>query len=160
MNWALKYEHFRLKLFELESLQQNFCGLERPRMKLALVFPPLADATQPYASLPALAAFLRERGNHVVTVHDMNLGFTLALWTPERLKAAESRILDRLREIESETRPSTPVVEEYAALMTACLKAPLVAEADRGSGCRLEAAGDPRGIRTDEDTLSLLGRRN
>jgi hypothetical protein len=23
MNWALKYEHFRLKLFELESLHQN-----------------------------------------------------------------------------------------------------------------------------------------
>ena len=23
MNWALNYEHFRLKLFELESLHQN-----------------------------------------------------------------------------------------------------------------------------------------
>ena len=97
-------------------------------MKLALVFPPLADATQPYASLPALAAFLRERGNHIVSVHDVNLGFSLALWTPERLKDAESRILERLHEIEAETSPSIALLEEHTALMTASLKTPLVRE--------------------------------
>jgi len=30
MNWALNYEHFRLKLFELESLHQNRRPLGTP----------------------------------------------------------------------------------------------------------------------------------
>ena len=97
-------------------------------MKVALVFPPLADATQPYASLPALAAFLRQRGNHSVSLHDANLGFSLALWTRKRLKTAASRILKRLHELEEGPKPSGPAAEEYAVLVSASLKAPLVAE--------------------------------
>ncbi len=102
-------------------------------MKAALVFPPLADATQPYASLPALAAFLRGRGNHAVSLHDANLGFSLTLWTRRRLKTAAARIRKRLREMEDGPKPSGGAAEEYAALVGASLKAPLAAERIEGA---------------------------
>ena len=54
-------------------------------MKVALVYPPLADATQPYSSLAALAGVLRARGNHEVVLHDANLEFVLRMLTRERV---------------------------------------------------------------------------
>ncbi|HEV2718424.1 MAG TPA: radical SAM protein [Thermoanaerobaculia bacterium] len=57
-------------------------------MKVALVFPPLADATQPYSSLAALAGFLRSRGNHEVVLHDANVECVRRLLTRDRVGAA------------------------------------------------------------------------
>ena len=61
-------------------------------MKIALVFPPLADATQPYSSLPALAGFLRGRERHEVMLHDANVEFVRHVLTGSCLYAAASRI--------------------------------------------------------------------
>lgn len=97
-------------------------------MKVTLVFPPLADATQPYASLPALAAFLRKQGNHAVGLHDANLTFCRALYTRNRLRTATSRILKRMRKLENESKPTGRAAEEYTSLVGAVLKAPLVAD--------------------------------
>jgi anaerobic magnesium-protoporphyrin IX monomethyl ester cyclase len=65
-------------------------------MRVALVFPPLADATQPYSSLPALAGFLRDRGRHEVVLHDANVHFVRLALTSEHLQAAASGIEARL----------------------------------------------------------------
>jgi len=96
-------------------------------MKVALVYPPLADATQPYASLPALAAFLRMRGNHHVEVYDTNLEFCLSQWTFKRLKLAARRLEARLNEFEETSGLSPTAAQEYTLLMMAFLKAPHVA---------------------------------
>lgn len=96
-------------------------------MKLALVYPPFADATQPYASLAALAAFLRLRGNHQVELYDANLEFCLRLWTSRRLNLAMRRLERRLVKMEAESTLSPSAAHEYPSLMTAVLKAPHVA---------------------------------
>ena len=96
-------------------------------MRLSLVYPPFADATQPYASLPALAAFLRMRGNHHVDLYDSNLEFCLSLWTQKRLSLAARRVESRLSKMEESSTLSASAAEEYASLMTASLKAPHVA---------------------------------
>jgi anaerobic magnesium-protoporphyrin IX monomethyl ester cyclase len=102
-------------------------------MRLALVYPPFADATQPYASLPALAAFLRIRGKHQVSVHDANLDFCLALWTKKRINLAALRLEKRLSKMEKSSSLSPSTAEEYAALTSACLKAPHVAARIEGA---------------------------
>lgn len=96
-------------------------------MRLALVYPPFADATQPYASLPALAAFLRMRGNHRVDLYDANLEFCLNLWTQKRVNLAARRLERRLSEMEESSSLSVSAAKEYAALTSTCLKAPHVA---------------------------------
>ena len=96
-------------------------------MRVALVYPPLADATQPYSSLPSLAAFLRMRGNHAVSVHDANIDFCLSIWTRRRLDVAGRRIGERLAKLEQKPELSGPEAEQYLALMAASLKVPHVA---------------------------------
>ena len=96
-------------------------------MRVSLVYPPFADATQPYASLPVLGAFLRMRGNHHVSLHDANLEFCLSLWTRKRLNLASRRLEKRLSKIEASSSLSVSAAEEYVALTSACLKAPHVA---------------------------------
>jgi anaerobic magnesium-protoporphyrin IX monomethyl ester cyclase len=56
-------------------------------VRIALIYPPLADATQPYSSLAALAGFLRARGNHEAILHDVNLDFALHMLTREQMPA-------------------------------------------------------------------------
>jgi hypothetical protein len=64
------------------------------RVRVALVYPPLADATQPYSSLPSLAAFLRMRGRHEPLLFDANVDFVRHVLTRERIEAAAARIDD------------------------------------------------------------------
>lgn len=61
-------------------------------MRVALVYPPVADATQPYSSLPALAAFLRRRGRHEVVLHDANVDYVGQMLMAERLEEAASKV--------------------------------------------------------------------
>lgn len=96
-------------------------------MNLVLVYPPFADATQPYASLPALAAFLRMRGNHSVELYDANLEFCLRLWTRTRLNLAARRLEKRLIKMEAKSTLSPSEAQEYTLLMAAVLKGPHVA---------------------------------
>ncbi len=97
-------------------------------MKVALVFPPLADATQPYSSLPALAGFLRSRERHEVMLHDANVEFMRYVLTGGRLEAAASRIANMLRSLEDDSEPHGRDADEYTRLMSASLKAPVVSE--------------------------------
>ena len=97
-------------------------------MKVALVFPPLADATQPYASLPALAGFLRSRKRHEVMLHDANVEFLHHVLNGVRLEAASSSIAKRLRILEGNSKPHGRDADEYTRLMSAFLKAPVVTE--------------------------------
>src|SRR5208337_2844971 len=106
---------------------EEFYHLGGPPMRVSLVYPPFADATQPYASLPALGAFLRMRGNHHVSLHDANLEFCLSLWTRKRLNLASRRLEKRLSKIEANSSLPVAAAEEYVALTSACLKAPHVA---------------------------------
>ena len=91
-------------------------------MRVALVYPPLADATQPYSSLAALAAFLRMRGNHEVVLHDANVEFALQMLTRERVAAAASRIAgdDPL----ASTARKAPIVSEGIDAAVAQLRSP------------------------------------
>ena len=69
-------------------------------MKIALVYPPFADATQPYSSLPVLAGYIRSRGHHEIALYDANLDFVLYFLSQERIESAASRIRERICELE------------------------------------------------------------
>jgi hypothetical protein len=97
-------------------------------MKVALVFPPLADATQPYSSLPALAGSLRSREHHEVMLHDANVEFVRHVLTGSCLDAAASRIANLLRRMEDDSEPYGRDADEYTRLISASLKAPVVSE--------------------------------
>src|ERR1039457_3573248 len=97
-------------------------------MKVALVFPPLADATQPYSSLPALAGFLGSRERHEAILDDANVEFVRHVLTGRCLEAAASRIANRLSRMEDESEPNGRGADEYTRLMSASLKAPVVSE--------------------------------
>ncbi len=97
-------------------------------MKVALVYPPFADATQPYSSLPALASYIRSRGNHEVSLHDANLESVLHFLSRECLESARLRIADRIQEFESGSKPVGRGARQYALALAASLKAPIVAE--------------------------------
>jgi hypothetical protein len=57
-------------------------------VKAVLIYPPLADAMQPYSSLAALAGFLRGRGRHEAVLHDANVEYVRRLLTRERISSA------------------------------------------------------------------------
>ncbi len=58
------------------------------KVKVILVFPPAADPSLPYASLPYLAASLRGRGCEEVAQKDLNLETFLHLLTADELRRA------------------------------------------------------------------------
>ena len=80
-------------------------------MKIALIYPPTADPTAPYLSLPALAGFLRSRGIEVLVV-DANLEAWESLLTTEHLSEIGARIEERLKRLER--RPSLNHTEQLA----------------------------------------------
>ncbi len=90
-----------------------------------LFFPPFADPTQPYASLPTLTAFLRSHGWEVSQI-DLNIEFTLFMCTRERLRQALGRIETRLNQLNVKRTLSEGEAVEYDLLVKAALKAPLV----------------------------------
>jgi len=94
-------------------------------LRVVLLFPPLGDPTQPYASLPALTAFLRSRGWEVFQI-DANLEFTLHMLTGEGLAQALSRMEQRLQRLDGKKALDDGEAGEYALLAKAALKAPLV----------------------------------
>jgi hypothetical protein len=95
-------------------------------VKLALVFPPLADATQPYSSLPALAAVARRAG-HEVTLHDANLAFVRELLTAERVEAAGEALRRYVDALAAGPPPAGPETAAYARRVQSLLRAPLLA---------------------------------
>ena len=68
-------------------------------MKIALIYPPTADPTAPYLSVPALTGFLRSKGVHVLPV-DANIECYDLLLKPDSLRQTSRQInrrLDRLK---------------------------------------------------------------
>jgi anaerobic magnesium-protoporphyrin IX monomethyl ester cyclase len=72
-------------------------------MRVALIYPPAADPTAPYLSVPMLTGFLRTHGVDVLPV-DANVEAFDLLLRPEPLRALRDRIVDRLRRLDA--RPS------------------------------------------------------
>ena len=57
-------------------------------MKVLLAYPPVANITQPYLSIPCLSAYLKQHGVDDVTAIDCNIRVTHELLTPMRLRRA------------------------------------------------------------------------
>lgn len=96
-------------------------------MRLALVFPPVADPTQPYSSLPALAAFVRRTGWCEVVPVDANVEYARSVLTADGLRDAGDRVGRRLARISAGPPPRGRRRAEYARLLDAWLRAPQVA---------------------------------
>jgi hypothetical protein len=96
-------------------------------MRVVLVFPPLADASQPYSALPALAGFLRGRGWSDVELVDANVEYTRELLTAEAVAASAGRIRSRLAELDAGPRPEGRAAIEYQMLVRAGLRSASVA---------------------------------
>jgi len=94
-------------------------------MKAVLVFPPLAGISQPYSSLPALAAFVRRSGRHDIALHDANLEFGLQLLSAEGMASTEERLHERLAALHGRGRQRLDDLE-YARVLRASLRAPIV----------------------------------
>jgi radical SAM superfamily enzyme YgiQ (UPF0313 family) len=71
-----------------------------------LLYPPQADPTAPYSSLPALTGFLRSRGLKVIQ-RDLNIELLDQLLTPQLLNEA------RLAAVSRADNPDLPMREEY-----------------------------------------------
>lgn len=68
-------------------------------MKIALIYPPTADPTAPYLSVPALTGYLRARGIEVFPI-DANIEAYEWILAPSRLERIQARIDERLRHLE------------------------------------------------------------
>lgn len=95
-------------------------------MKVALVFPPLASANQPYSSLPVLTAFLKSRGHHQVSQFDANVEYMCAILTADAIRAAAEHIAEELHTSEADNPQLS--MDRLKVLTSAALKAPIVAE--------------------------------
>jgi len=134
-------------------------------MKIALVFPPTADPTAPYLSLPLLAACLRGAG-HEVLLRDVNLEAYEALLRPDRLGELSARLERKLQRLEA--RPALDHEQQlaYAALWSARGEAAAVPATIEGALATLrdrsgERFYDPRhyedAVATVEGALRLVG---
>lgn len=87
-------------------------------MKVALVFPPQGHFTQPYLSLPSLAAFLRQNGVEDVTLIDASIESYDHFLSPERLARSLERVKPRegLAELEAKGSLSFSEMERYQRL--------------------------------------------
>ncbi len=101
-------------------------------MKAVLVFPPLAGASQPYSSLPALAGFVRGRGRHQVVQCDANLQFALRMLSPAALQSSADRVAERLGGLHA-GRARRSEDDEYRRVLGASLKAPIVCDGIAGA---------------------------
>lgn len=109
-------------------------------MKIALIYPPTADPTAPYLSVPALAGYLRANGMDVLTI-DANIEAYDYLLKRDRLAALALRVQNRLKRLDKKTVLSH---EEHLAWL--CL-----------TRSKEHASGIPGKI---EDALSVMRDRS
>ena len=67
-------------------------------LKIVLLFPPPGNASQPYTSLPSLAAFMRRAG-YTVAQHDLGICTVQDLLSRGRLTLAAERVRQRLDQL-------------------------------------------------------------
>jgi anaerobic magnesium-protoporphyrin IX monomethyl ester cyclase len=94
-------------------------------VSVVLVYPPAAEPSQPYSSLPSLAAFLRERGWPHVRQLDLNVELCRELLCRRGIERALERISAR---IESGGADGEESLESYGRLVRAALSGPFVAD--------------------------------
>ena len=114
----------------------------------------MAEPAQPYSALPALIAFLKERGWQNVRQLDVNIEFVRNLLSPEQLEKALIKIEKRLERLNRLKTLEDSVMAEYGLLVNAAVKAPFVV---RGIQSAVEELRDP-GCFKDIDRLNR-GRR-
>ena len=87
-------------------------------MKTVLVFPPQGHFTQPYLSLPSLAAYLRQNGYEDVTQIDVNIESYDAFLSEDRLRRSLARIRpeEKLAALEQKDELSFSDQERYQLL--------------------------------------------
>lgn len=87
-------------------------------MKTWLIYPPFADPTQPYLSLPYLKGYLKERGKDA-TVVDLNCGAAHFLLGSGHIRRCVKEISSRFFELNGKKRLSPFETAEYIALAEA-----------------------------------------
>ncbi|MGE5340659.1 MAG: B12-binding domain-containing radical SAM protein [Candidatus Omnitrophota bacterium] len=102
-------------------------------MRLSLIFPPLADISQPYSALPVLTAFLKQNGIDQVRQMDVNIEFSRFHFKREPLESVLDRINLRLKELDSLNFLDERERIEYGLIINAMMKAPVVLPAIEGA---------------------------
>jgi hypothetical protein len=102
-------------------------------MRVALIYPPTADPTMPYVSLPLLTAVLRQAG-HTVRQVDANVEGWRHVLRPRSLQRASNRCQEQLRKLEAMPSLSHTQQLHYLALHEALSDAGphIAAEVEQG----------------------------
>jgi anaerobic magnesium-protoporphyrin IX monomethyl ester cyclase len=96
-------------------------------MKTLLIFPPQGDPFQPYLSLPALAAFLRDHGREVA-LRDLNIECHHYYTSPGRLSRACASVREAMDEFDRMPFLRFKDQGRYMRLAKAALYGPMVVE--------------------------------
>lgn len=91
-------------------------------MRTILLFPPAADPSQPYLSLPSLTAFLKQHGYSVIQ-RDVNIEAYETLLTGERLYQSYQRIYTVFSQLEQKDHLTYSEQKKYKSLALALLGA-------------------------------------
>lgn len=97
-------------------------------MKVLLIFPPSWHPSQPYLSLPALTAFLKQNGISEVMQRDFNIELLDFVLTKNTFREMYRRILEKLRSIERNPGTSRDYQEKYHSLVNAAEAIPSLME--------------------------------
>lgn len=97
-------------------------------MKILLLFPPYADVTHPYLSLPSLTAFLKQEGYTDVIQKDLNVEMYELLLTDEWLSKAYRQVVAVFEKLEQKSSLNSVEQEKYLRLARALLFAEHVIE--------------------------------
>jgi len=86
--------------------------------KSALLYPPIADFTQPHPAIPYLAGFLRERNEHVV-IKDLNIEAHDKILSTSFLESCQHMIKSKFDQLEKKPFLEYSEHSQYQALLNA-----------------------------------------
>src|SRR3990170_390358 len=99
-------------------------------MNITLIFPPQWSTTQPYPSLPSLAAYLKNKG-YSVNQRDLNIESYHIFLSREYLNKIKEPIFNRWKYLNSSDILPTKYQEEYCTLFQALIEPDLINQLDR-----------------------------
>jgi len=88
------------------------------KYKTALLYPPIADFTQPHPGIPYLAAFLREKNEDVV-IKDINIEAHDHILSPDFLNSCKQRIESKFEQLDHQPFLKFSEFSQYQALFQA-----------------------------------------
>jgi len=88
------------------------------KFKTALIYPPIADFTQPHPAIPYLAAFLRKRGETVV-IKDLNIEAHDSILSTHFLEFCQQKIESKFEQLEKQDFLKLSEHSQYQALLSA-----------------------------------------